>query len=91
MDYFSYHNCPILVKEVWETAHELGYSSFSSTIKQAIYDDHYPLIQKGMNAIVVIDFDYPAWHTLADTPEQCSAQSLDAVGETLLQLIYRRQ
>lgn len=91
MDYFSYHNCPILVKEVWETAHELGFSSFSSTIKQAIYDDHYPLIQKGMNAIVIIDFDYPVWHTLADTPEQCSAESLDAMGETLLHIIYRQQ
>ncbi len=91
MDYFSYHNHPILVKELWETAHELGFNSFKSTIKQAIFDDHYPLIQKGINAAVIIDFDYPLWHTMADEPSACSPASLEAVGETLLHIIYATQ
>jgi len=35
----------------------------------------------------VIDFDYPQWHTTADTPDQCSAASLDQVGRAILQTI----
>jgi hypothetical protein len=28
----------------------------------------------------IIDFEYPAWHTRADSPERCSALSLAKVG-----------
>jgi hypothetical protein len=31
----------------------------------------------------IIDFDYPYWHTVQDTPDKVSAESLQAVGETL--------
>jgi hypothetical protein len=32
----------------------------------------------------IIDFDYPQWHTTADAPDACSAESLDAVGRVML-------
>ncbi len=88
MEYFSYHNSPDLVNEVWNTAQELGFNEFKSKITNRIYDDHYPLICAGFNAIDIIDFDYPVWHTLKDTPDKCSPYSLYVVGQTLLTIIY---
>jgi Zn-dependent M28 family amino/carboxypeptidase len=46
-------------------------------------DDHSPFLQAGIPAVDIIDFDYPYWHTSADTLDKVSAQSLQAVGETL--------
>ncbi len=88
MEYFSYHNSPDLVNEVWDTAKELGFNEFKSKITNMIYDDHYPLICAGFNAIDIIDFKYPVWHTLGDTPDKCSPNSLYVVGQTLLTIIY---
>jgi hypothetical protein len=31
----------------------------------------------------MIDFDYPYWHTLADTADKVSPTSLERVGRTL--------
>jgi Zn-dependent M28 family amino/carboxypeptidase len=66
----------------------LGFSQFKPEIGQLVYDDHYPFIENGYNAIDIIDFEYPWWHTLEDTPDKCSPASLDIVGQTLLQLIF---
>jgi len=91
MEYFSYHNSPNLVKEVWEIADQLGYNEFKHKIVNRIYDDHYPLIAIGINAIVIIDFEYPVWHTLEDTPDKCSPHSLKVVGQTMINLIYQEK
>ena len=91
MEYFSYHNSPNLVKEVWEIADQLGYNEFKPRIVNRIYDDHYPLIAIGINAIVVIDFEYPHWHTLEDTPDKCSPHSLGVVGQTMVNMIYQEK
>jgi hypothetical protein len=37
-----------------------------------------------MRAADLIDFDYPYWHTTADTLDKVSAASLQAVGDVLL-------
>jgi len=91
MEYFSYHNSPELVNEIWNVAKELNFSEFRPKITNRIYDDHYPLIVAGFEAIDIIDFDYPHWHTLQDTPDKCAPQSLYVVGQTLLTVIYRKQ
>jgi glutaminyl-peptide cyclotransferase len=46
-----------------------------------VIDDHIPFIEKGIRAVDLIDFDYPYWHTIQDTPDKVSAQSLQIVGE----------
>jgi signal transduction histidine kinase len=46
-------------------------------------DDHTPFLEKGIPAVDIIDFDYPYWHTTADTPDKVSPESLQAVGDTL--------
>ncbi len=70
--------------EIWNTAERLGYGNvFINSEKYAMLDDHTPFLEKGIPAIDIIDFDYPYWHTIADTPDKVSAKSLGAVGETV--------
>jgi hypothetical protein len=54
-----------------------------------VFDDHIPLNRAGIPAIDIIDFDYPYWHTLADTPDKCRPESLKAIGDVLLQVIVK--
>jgi len=73
-----------LTNEIWEVAHNLGYDDvFIPDYKYSMIDDHTPFLRAGIPAIDIIDFDYPYWHTLQDTPDKVSAESLQAVGETL--------
>jgi hypothetical protein len=52
-----------------------------------VLDDHVVLLSRGIPCIDVIDFEYPHWHTLADTPDKCSAGSLAQVGRAVLRAI----
>ncbi len=74
-----------LVAEIWAQAAALGYEkTFIPMPKYSMLDDHTPFLEAGIPAALLIDFDYPYWHTSADTADKVSAQSLKAVGETLL-------
>jgi glutaminyl-peptide cyclotransferase len=48
-----------------------------------IEDDHLSLNEAGVPTVDLIDFDYPSWHKLSDTPDKCSAESLGKVGKAL--------
>jgi glutaminyl-peptide cyclotransferase len=70
--------------EIWSIAKQLGYGNvFINTEKYSILDDHTPFLEKGIPAIDIIDFDYSYWHTIEDTPDKVSAESLGAIGDTL--------
>jgi len=58
----------------------LGLDVLSGARIITVMDDHLPLIAEGLRVYDLIDFDYIHWHTLEDTPDKCSAQSLQAVG-----------
>ena len=79
---------PELVQKIWGEAKKLNLSSFDTAVKYEIVDDHLELLKVGIPAVDIIDFDYPYWHTLQDTPDKCSPESLWAVGTVLLYLIY---
>jgi len=82
---------PALMDGIWMTAKELGYGSqFQPDFKHSMLDDHTPFLKAGIPAVDLIDFDYPYWHTVADTPDKVSAQSLEAVGKTLWTWITRQ-
>lgn len=73
-----------LTEEIWMVARELGYEdTFIPEYKYSMIDDHTPFLEAGIPAVDIIDFDYPHWHTLADTPDKVSAESLQIVGETV--------
>jgi len=91
MEIYSYRSSPNLVNEVWSLAKKLEFPEFIQKTKYRIEDDHLPFIKAGFNAIDIIDFDYPYWHTVHDTPDKCSPESLFKVGKLLLHLIYKEQ
>jgi len=73
-----------LTDEIWSVAKNLGYENqFIPSYKFSMEDDHTPFLETGIPAVDLIDFDYPYWHTIADTPDKVSAASLEAVGKTL--------
>jgi Zn-dependent M28 family amino/carboxypeptidase len=73
-----------LSAEIWAQAARLGYKQqFIQTAKYSMLDDHTPFLEAGIPAVDIIDFDYPYWHTAADTPDKVSPKSLQIVGETL--------
>ncbi len=82
-----------IVSLVWGKARELGYLQFIQMPGEAVIDDHLPLNEVGIKTIDIIDFDYPDptnrfWHTHQDTPENCSPESLEAVGTVLTHVLY---
>jgi len=52
-----------------------------------VLDDHVPFIRAGVPAIDLIDFDFPCWHRTCDDLSAVSQRSLDAVGETMMELL----
>ena len=80
-----------LTNEIWNVAQSLGNdTAFIPDYKYSMIDDHTPFLRAGIPAVDLIDFDYPYWHTLQDTPDKLSAASLQAVGETLQAWIMGR-
>jgi Iap family predicted aminopeptidase len=77
-----------VVEKVWKIAKDLDCTAFKPELGSSIMDDHIPLLQVGVPCIDLIDLDYPYWHTTSDTPDKCSAASLDQVGRVLVHLIY---
>jgi len=49
----------------------------------SVYSDHGPWLEAGVPAVLLIDIEYPQWHTHQDLPGHCSAASLEAVGRVL--------
>lgn len=60
---------------------------FPAATRSEIVDDHTPFARAGIPAIDLIDFDYPWWHTVGDTPDKLSRRSLDAAGEAVVELL----
>ncbi len=48
-----------------------------------IVSDHSPFLRRGIPACILIDIDYPQWHTQADLPSAMSAESLGIIEEAL--------
>lgn len=79
-----------LAAEIWRVAESLGYEKyFINQAKYQIVDDHLPFIQAGIAAVDIIDFDYQYWHTISDTVDKVSAESLGIVGEVVLEWLIR--
>ncbi len=86
---YSRMSAPELLNEIYLLAEEMGESCFDTGPGTPVYDDHVPLLQEGIPAINLIDFEYQYWHTIEDIPDNCSAESLGKVGRVVLEWIYR--
>jgi Zn-dependent M28 family amino/carboxypeptidase len=84
---------PSLLRLVWRTAADLGYSKYFLDSEQATEDDHLPFLKKGVNALDLIDFDYGPnnqyWHNEKDTMDKLSAHSLEVVGNVVVAVIRK--
>ncbi len=89
MELYSLHAARSEVETLWDVGTRTAPSVFVKKEGRPIYDDHMPFLERGRKFINVIDFDYPQWHTMDDSIEQCSPQSLKAVGETLLRFLFQ--
>jgi len=70
-----------LLTEIWATAQRLGVEEFVPRARHFVQDDHLPLRNTAkIPTCEIIDFDYPFWHTEADTARRCSGTSLAKVG-----------
>ena len=89
---------PEIVKKVWRAARQAGFGSYFPRQEGGmITDDHIPLNQKaGIPTIDIIPY-YPdcqqssfgpTWHTLADNMDNIDRNTLKAVGQTVIQVLF---
>ena len=97
-EYFSMKYARNIVEKVWQAAQAAGYGSyFSAEEDGGVTDDHMPLNEKaGIPCIDIINH-YPdceqsnfgpTWHTISDDMQHIDKNTLQAVGQTLIQLIF---
>ncbi|RZK91809.1 MAG: M28 family peptidase, partial [Hymenobacter sp.] len=92
----SRQNAPEVVNKIWNTAAELGYSSyFLFKDTDQILDDHYYTNQAGIPTVDIYDHPafgteyFPAYHhTTADNMAVIDRSTMKAVGQTVLQVLY---
>ena len=65
--------------KIYRVAKDQGVQALIEKTKYTIYDDHYPFHRMGIPSTVLIDFDYPYWHTLEDTLDKCSIESMMSI------------
>jgi Zn-dependent M28 family amino/carboxypeptidase len=56
---------------------------------RALLDDHVPFLRAGIPAIDLIDVTYRHRDTAQDTVDKLDVRALDAVGETVVELVRR--
>ncbi len=92
---FSLRYAQDVVGKVWSAAHTAGMEQyFPQTDGTYATDDHLPMNEvAGIPTIDIIPYYEgehsfsPTWHTVNDTPEHISRETLTAVGQTVLQVL----
>ena len=90
-----------IVNKVWRTASQIGYGSFfPMSAGGYVTDDHVPVNEKaGISCIDIIAY-YPdcqqssfgpTWHTVNDTMEHIDPNTLKAVGQVLVQVLWSEE
>ena len=98
---YSMHYARNIVERVWQAANTAGYGSiFPYLDGGGVTDDHVPVNEKaGIPCIDIINH-YPdceqssfgpTWHTVNDDMQHIDRNTLKAVGQTLVQLIYSEE
>ena len=97
-EYYSLQYARPVVEKVWQAASAAGYGSFfPSKEGGGVTDDHIPVNEKAHIPCIDIINHYPdceqssfgpTWHTVNDDMQHLDKNTLQAVGQTLVQLIY---
>ncbi len=98
-EYISQQFAPTPTMKVWSEAQRIGFGDrFVSTTGGAITDDHLFLIKAGIPTTDIIEsrnaetmsFN-PTWHTMADNLSNIDRRTLDVVGKTVLNVVYKEK
>lgn len=92
----SVERAPSVVEKVWKKANDLGYGNYflSQTRNFIGADDHVPINDAGIPCIDIIEYNqatgaFPDYHhTHKDNMDLIDKNTLKAVGQTLLEVIY---
>lgn len=98
-EYYSQLNAPTPTIKVWSEASRIGYGDvFIRRVGSAVTDDHLFLTKAGIPTTNIIEglneqtqSFAPTWHTNDDTIENIDRNSLKAVGETVLNVVYKEK
>ncbi len=94
----SMQYAPYVVDMVWKAGNDIGYGqNFVNEKTKGIIDDHFYINRlAGIRCIDIIHYDYNTpsnfwkhWHTHGDTIDKISRPTLKAVGQTLLEVLFR--
>jgi hypothetical protein len=86
---YSRIQAPEVVARVWAAATRVGATAFVDEPGGPVVDDHVAFLRRGIPFVDLIHAPFPdTWHTTADVPAACSAESLGEVGATLVALLY---
>lgn len=80
----SLRDAPDVSTAFWRVARNVAPAVFGKRERTGILDDHTALNAADIPSILLIDFEYPWIYSLDDTPDKCSAQSVQSVGDALL-------
>lgn len=85
------NSTPWLLDLIYQAAERGGYQSHFYAQEMPVEDDHLPFVRRGVPSADVIDLDYGYnnvfHHTPQDTMDKLSPQSLEIVGNTILETI----
>ena len=97
-EYYSLQYARPIVEKVWQAADAAGYGSFFPAKNGGgVTDDHVPVNEQAHIPCIDIINHYPdceqssfgpTWHTVNDDMQHLDKNTLQAVGQTLVQLIY---
>lgn len=96
----SMEYAPNIVDKVWTKARALGYGKyFINALGGGVTDDHL-YVNRGRNipSIDIINYDQDSetgfgsyWHTMDDTMKNIDKETLKAVGQTVLEVVYNEK
>ncbi|MCC8172453.1 MAG: M28 family peptidase [Parabacteroides sp.] len=93
----SMRYAPAIVEKVWTTARNLGYGRYFINARGGGITDDHEYVIKGRNipCIDIINYDpesengfAPHWHTVNDSMANIDRETLKAVGQTVLEVVY---
>ncbi len=82
------NSSPELWRKLRAAAQRVGAENvFPNRLSGGVSDDHIPFLEAGVPSIDLIDFSFPCWHRRCDDMSAVSERSVDAVGETIHELL----
>ncbi len=99
-EYYSKQMAPGVIKKVWEAAQVCGFGQFFPDVDGGGVEDDHVHVMKHLNVpcIDIIQYDPNTehnfgayWHTQEDNMNNVSKETMKAVGQTLLYVIYHEK